>query len=45
MEWTPCNSSPGKFVGCERDRLFVAAIKSYTKSFTRFVYVTAVVRL
>ena len=41
MECTSCNISLKKCVRCDRDRLFVALMKSSKKTSTRFVYVAA----
>ena len=45
MEWTPCSIAPDICVRCDRDGLFVAAIKSSTKTSTRFVYVNSDISL
>ena len=45
MEWTPCKIALQKCVKYDRDGLFVAAIKSSTKTSMIFLYVTDAVRL
>ena len=45
MEWNPCSIYLKKYIMCDRNGLFVAAMKLSTKTSTKFAYLTDAVSL